>query len=119
MSDPGLLEVVSALREHYGRIVDAAREGESPSLDRLEQHARELDALIRQLEARERRLDESSELLANRINNLLMAVQTTADYLAATRPGPDFQRLRQRLVGTIDMGKAAFEEVLRILLGLR
>lgn len=100
-------------------LIDAARRGELPSLDGLDDNDDQWNEMIEWLETHDEKINESADALSHRINNLLMAVQTTCDYLALKPDVDGIERLRERMVATVKSGKSALEDVRAVLFSLR
>lgn len=113
------LALARSIRAAHDALSQRLRDGDALSVDDLDGHGRLLDELIDDLTLHDRQLQESMELLAHRINNLLMAVQTASDTLALEPEKEQLARLRQRLSETVGMGKHTLGEVRQMLGGLR
>ncbi len=119
MKEARALGLAQTIRESHRQLVARAGNGEVLSSGDLEENGQRIDDLVDQLLAREQAIEQSADLLAHRINNLLMAVQMAHDYLGTPRNGDNgIDRVRKRLVDTIDMGNRALEEVRSILMRL-
>jgi len=114
-----LLTFAEALRDRHRSLLETVRRGELPPIDDLERQDDDWNEMIERLSAQDEKLEESADMLSHRINNLLMAVQTTCDYLAGTQESAALQRLRERMSATVVSGKSALEEVRTILSSLR
>lgn len=113
-----MLAIAQALRDRHRTLMETLGQGELPAVDDLVRQDGDWNAMIEWLSAQDEKLEETADMLSHRINNLLMAVQTTCDYLAATE-NDGLRRLRERMCATVVSGKSALEEVRTLLFNLR
>lgn len=113
-----LLTFAEELRDKHRTLIESVVRGELPSVDDLERQDDDWNEMIERLSMQDEKLEETADMLAHRINNLLMAVQTTCDYLATTE-NDGLHRLRERMCATVTSGKSALEEVRSLLFNLR
>jgi hypothetical protein len=119
MKEARALGLAQLIRDAHKQIASRAGNGEVISARELEQCGQKIDALIEHLTVREEAIEQSADLLAHRINNLLMAVQLAHDLFAMEESDMNgIDRVRKRLSDTIDMGNRALEEVREILMSL-
>ena len=114
-----MLTFAQTLRDRHRTLTETVRRGELPVVDDLERQDDDWDEMIEWLSVQDEQLEETADMLSHRINNLLMAVQTTCDYLAATPENDGLHRLRERMSATVISGKSALEEVRTLLFNLR
>ena len=113
-----MLMFAQTLRESHRTLMETVSRGELPPVDDLARQEDDWNTMMEWLSVQDEKLQETGDMLSHRINNLLMAVQTTCDYLSAT-PDDGLQRLRERMSATVISGKTALEEVRTILHSLR
>ncbi|HEX7155479.1 MAG TPA: hypothetical protein VF618_28695 [Thermoanaerobaculia bacterium] len=105
-----LSSLVDAVRLAHAQAVELARAGLSP-LDALEKQQRlleELSACIGRTRAQKAIV---AELLSDRMNNMLMAVQTATDLLRRPPDAAECEDLRRRLLTTIDSGRESLRRI--------
>jgi len=113
-----MLAIAQALRDRHRTLMETLGQGEVPAVDDLVRQDDDWSEMIEWLSVQDEKLQETGDMLSHRINNLLMAVQTTCDYLSET-PDDGLQRLRERMCATVVSGKSALEEVRTLLHSLR
>jgi hypothetical protein len=111
MDEARALGLAQTIREVHRQLVDRAGRGEVISSGDLTQNGRRIDDLVDRLSEHEGVIDECSEMLAHRINNLLMAVQMAHDFLSTKENARGTDEIRQRLRDTIAMGSLALAQV--------
>jgi hypothetical protein len=113
-----MLTFAEALRDRHRTLMETVGRGELPAVDDLERQDADWNEMIEWLSVQDEKLEETADMLSHRINNLLMAVQTTCDFLATTE-NEGLHRLRDRMCATVVSGKSALEEVRTLLFNLR
>ena len=107
-----LLSIAEALNARHRTFVEKARAGEFPGTEDMELQSADCERLVEQLKQFEDEIRAAGEVLNHRMNNMLMAVQTTADYLGKAAPdGNGLERLRTRLSGAISMVQHVQREI--------
>ncbi len=84
MEPETLVDLAKAARQANARVGELAREHFPEACPLIEREDELLDALVTELEMREENVAALTSTLADRLNNLLMAVQTASDLLRTT-----------------------------------
>ena len=111
MDSATLLDLVQSIQHAHARVSQLARE-QVPEVAPLIAHERSLlETLVAELKAREAHVAQLSTTLADRLNNLLMAVQTVSDLLRNTPDEVAAARLRRHLDDTVGDGRESLKRL--------
>jgi light-regulated signal transduction histidine kinase (bacteriophytochrome) len=105
-----LLGLLSLLCKLHAQAMELARTG-IPPVELLAQQQQVMAELTDRLHQQQERRAALAELVSDRINNVLMGVQTATDLL---RHPPEEERcaeLRQSLISTVDSGRDALRRI--------
>jgi hypothetical protein len=106
MEEQTLLALARAVQQAHAQLADEVRDRSEQARFLADEAQRRLEGLVSALRDREDGLDELHEAIADRMNNLLMAIKTARDLLRT----PDEQcivRVREHLDATVDKGRHA------------
>ena len=108
MDSETLLRLANELRDVNRRLV--AAEEDSVEMRRLLEHqAAVIDLLVKRAADREKAVLACSHTMADRLNNLLMAIQTIADQLRSREDKTAADRLGPQLELIIRTGRESFK----------
>jgi hypothetical protein len=110
---PSLTAELCSCHERVHRLI-CALPASAPA-DEMSRLLDEQRALVAELSDRaanlKARVAAVRNTMADRVNNLLMTVQTVADLLAHPQPPGSLEELRKRLLTTVDAGKEAVKRI--------
>lgn len=110
MSETTLLALALAVQDAHARLASAV-DGLSEEASMLvTETKRRLDLLVLHVRERENRVAALHDALADRMNNLLMAIRTASDLLR--NPDPDDVALvREKLDATVESGRQSVKRL--------
>jgi len=110
MPEMTLLALALAVQDAHARLASAV-DGLSEEASMLvTETKRRLDLLVAQLREREERIEAMHEALADRMNNLLMAIRTASDLLRNPETA-DVVRVREKLDATVETGRQSVKRL--------
>ena len=111
MQDVDLLTLAMSLRDAHKRLSALVRTSLPQAAPLADEETLMLEQLVDSLRAREERLGEVKVIVADRLNNVLMAVKTASDLLR-TQPSVETTAvIRQRLDATVETGRDALKRI--------
>lgn len=111
MQSDTLLDLVNEIRAANARMRQLARERVPDAAPLVDHQDALLENLVAQLEAREKHVNRLTETLADRLNNLLMSVQTVSDLLRHEPDAAAAARLRRHLDETVGTGRESLKRL--------
>ncbi len=79
MAEPTLLALALAVQDAHSRLVQSADDLPEQGRFLIREVQRRLETLVTEIRARDGELDALHEALADRMNNLLLAIKTATD----------------------------------------
>lgn len=114
-----LLSLALAAQHAHARLAAAADGGLSEEGQFLVSEVqRRLETLVTEIRQREEKLDHLSDALADRMNNLLMAIKTASDLLRSPSEEAGTQ-VREQLEATVETGRQAVKRLREVITDLR
>lgn len=120
MAETTLLAHAVAVQDAQARLIPAADELPEPGRFLILEGQRRLATLVAEIRERESELDHLREALADRMNNLLMAIQTASDLLrTSAENGNTTTRVRDQLDAAVHSGRESLKQLRETLTNLR
>lgn len=119
MAETTLLALALAAQDAHARLIPVADELPEPARILILEGQRRLAVLVAELRARESEFDNLREVLADRINNLLMAIRTACDLLRTDEQTAITTRVSGQLDGAVNSGRESLKQLREILTSLR
>jgi hypothetical protein len=110
MAENTLLALALSVQDAHDRLISAVETLPEEARFLVSEVEKRLKVLIAQLREREQQLDGLHEALADRMNNLLMAIKTASDILRG-EDGEDMATVRERLDGTVENGRQSVKKL--------
>jgi hypothetical protein len=110
MAETTLLALALAVQDAHARLASAV-DGVSEEANMLvTETKRRLDLLVVRVREREDRIEAMHDALADRMNNLLMAIRTASDLLR-NPASADVALVREKLDATVETGRQAVKRL--------
>ena len=110
MPETTLLALALAVQDAHARLASAVDGLSEEARYLVTETKRRLDLLVVHVRERDERIEALHDALADRMNNLLMAIRTAADLLRNPDPD-DIDHVREKLDSTVETGRQAVKRL--------
>jgi len=110
MPETTLLALALAVQDAHARLASAVDGLSEEARFLVTETKRRLDLLVVHVRERDERFEALHDALADRMNNLLMAIRTASDLLRHPDPD-DIAHVRERLDATVETGRQAVKRL--------
>jgi hypothetical protein len=118
MAETTLLALALAVQDAHGRLATSADGLPEEARFVIVEVKRRLEILVTEMRNREQQLDELHDALADRMNNLLMAIKTASDLLRG-EDNDAASHVRERLDSSVENGRQSVKRLRDSLTNLR